>query len=185
MSDANKHTCGAIMTTKPAVIKQSESVAKAMRMLLDNRLLGLPVVDGDGRYLGMFLRSRLVALLLPRIVQLEESMPEVARLVEVGFMSDTLDDAHERFDTVANDPVGKYLHTNTPILRRDTPVMNAVLYPLSHPELSAGRRRGFRSAPRRRLDVGHSRQDRRQLGLTDQPPRSTKKQRRFGGIRHV
>ena len=128
MSDANKHTCGAIMTTKPVVIKQSESVAKAMRMLLDNRLLGLPVVDGDGRYLGMFLRSRLVALLLPRIVQLEESMPEVARLVEVGFMSDTLDDAHDRFDRVANDPVGKYLQTDTPILRLDTPVMNAVLY---------------------------------------------------------
>ena len=128
MSDANKHTCGAIMTTKPAVIKQSESVAKAMRMLLDNRLLGLPVVDDDGRYLGMFLRSRLVALLLPRIVQLEESMPEIARLVEVGFMSDTLDDAHERFNRVANDPVGKYLHTDTPVLRRDTPVINAVLF---------------------------------------------------------
>ena len=128
MSDANKHTCGAIMTTKPAVIKQSESVAKAIRMLLDNRLLGLPVVDGDGRYLGMFLRSRLVALLLPRIVQLEESMPEIARLVEVGFMSDTLDDARDRFARVANDPVGTYLQTDTPILRRDTPVMNAVLF---------------------------------------------------------
>ena len=128
MSDANKHTCGAIMTTKPAVIKQSESVAKAMRMLLDNRLLGLPVVDGDGRYLGMFLRSRLVALLLPRIVQLEESMPEIARLVEVGFMSDTLDDARDRFARVANDPVGTYLQTDTPILRLDTPVMNAVLF---------------------------------------------------------
>ena len=128
MSDANKHTCGAIMTTKPAVIKQSESVAKAIRMLLDNRLLGLPVVDANGRYLGMLLRSRLVALLLPRIVQLEESMPEVSRLVEVGFMSDTLDDAHDRFATVANDPVGKYLQTDTPILRRDTPVMNAVLF---------------------------------------------------------
>jgi len=115
------------MTTKPVVIKQSESVAKAMRMLLDNRLLGLPVVDGDGRYLGMFLRSRLVALLLPRIVQLEESMPEVARLMELGFMTDTLDDAHNRFQKVAGDPVSKYLQTDTPILRLDTPVMNAVL----------------------------------------------------------
>ena len=113
------------MTTKPAVMKQSESVAKAMRMLLDNRLLGLPVVDANGRYLGMFLRSRLVALLLPRIVQLEESMPQVARLVEVG---DTLDDARDRLARVANDPVGKYLQTDTPILRRDTPVMNAVLF---------------------------------------------------------
>ena len=116
------------MTTNPIAIRQSESVAKAMRMLLDNRLLGLPAVDDSGRYLGMFLRSRLVALLLPNIVQLEERIPEIGRLIEVGFMSDTLDDAHERFNRVANDPVGKYLTTDTPVLRRDTPVMNAVLF---------------------------------------------------------
>lgn len=116
------------MTTNPIAIRQSESVAKAMRMLLDNRLLGLPAVDESGRYLGMFLRSRLVALLLPNIVQLEERIPEIGRLIEVGFMSDTLDDAHERFNRVANDPVGKYLTTDTPVLRRDTPVMNAVLF---------------------------------------------------------
>lgn len=116
------------MTTNPVVIKQSESVARAMRMLLDNRLLGLPAVDDSGRYLGMFLRSRLVSLLLPNIVQLEERLPEVGRLVELGFMTDTLEDAHQRFDRVARDPVGKYLQTDTPVLRRDTPVMNAVLY---------------------------------------------------------
>ncbi len=116
------------MTTNPIAIGQSESVAKAMRMLLDNRLLGLPAIDDSGRYLGMFLRSRLVALLLPNIVQLEERIPEIGRLIEVGFMSDTLDDAHERFNRVANDPVGKYLTTDTPVLRRDTPVMNAVLF---------------------------------------------------------
>ena len=116
------------MTANPIVIRQSDSVAKAMRMLLDNRLLGLPAVDDNGHYLGMFLRSRLVALLLPNIVQLEERIPEIGRLIEVGFMSDTLDDAHERFNRVANDPVGKYLTTDTPVLRRDTPVMNAVLF---------------------------------------------------------
>ena len=116
------------MTTNPIAIRQSESVARAMRMLLDNRLLGLPAIDDSGRYLGMFLRSRLVALLLPNIVQLEERIPEIGRLIEVGFMSDTLDDAHERFNRVANDPVGKYLTTDTPVLRRDTPVMNAVLF---------------------------------------------------------
>lgn len=116
------------MTTNPVVIKQTESVAKAMRMLLDNRLLGLPIIDDDGRYVGMFLRSRLVALLLPTIVQLEERLPEVSRLLELGFMSDTLEDAHDRFQKVAADPVGKYLQTDTPILRLDTPVMNAVLY---------------------------------------------------------
>jgi CBS domain-containing protein len=128
MASKDNHTCRSIMATKPVVIKQTQSVAQAMRMLLDNRLLGLPVVDDDGRYLGMFLRSRLVALLLPTIVQLEERLPEIARLLELGFMTDTLEDAHDRFQKVASDPVGKYVQTDTPILRLDTPVMNAVLY---------------------------------------------------------
>jgi CBS domain-containing protein len=128
MFSADEHTCRSIMTTDPVVIERTERVGKAMRMLLDNRLLGLPVVDDDGRYLGMFLRSRLVALLLPTIVQLEERLPEVSRLTELGFMTDTLDDAHDRFEKVAGDPVGKYLQTDAPVLRLDTPVMNAVLY---------------------------------------------------------
>ena len=70
------------------------------------------------------LRSRLVAT----IVQLKERLPEVSRLMELGFMTDTLEDAHDRFDKVASHPVGKYLQMDTPVLRLDTPVMNAVLY---------------------------------------------------------
>jgi CBS domain-containing protein len=128
MASKDDHTCRSIMTTKPIVIKETETVSKGMRMLLDNRLLGLPVVDNDEHYRGMFLRSRLVALLLPTIVQLEERLPEVGRLIELGFMTDTLDDAHDRFQKVARDPVSKYVQTDTPILRLDTPVMNAVLY---------------------------------------------------------
>jgi CBS domain-containing protein len=128
MASKDDHTCRSIMTTEPFVIKETETVAKAMRMLLENRLLGLPVVDGDQHYRGMFLRSRLVALLLPTIVQLEERVPEVGRLIELGFMTDTLDDAHDRFQKVARDPVSKYVQGDTPILRLDTPVMNAVLY---------------------------------------------------------
>jgi CBS domain-containing protein len=128
MASKDDHTCRSMMTTKPVVIKETETVAKAMRMLLDNRLLGLPVVDDNDHYRGMFLRSRLVALLLPTIVQLEERLPEVGRLLELGFMTDTLDDAHDRFQKVARDTVSKYVQTDTPILRLDTPVMNAVLY---------------------------------------------------------
>jgi CBS domain-containing protein len=128
MTASGRQTCRSIMTGNPVAIRRTETVETAMRMLLKNRLLALPVVDENGRYMGMFLRSRLVALLLPRIVQLEERIPEVARLLDMGFVSDTLDDVHERFKAVAKDPVEKYAQTDTPVLRPDSPVMNAVLY---------------------------------------------------------
>jgi CBS-domain-containing membrane protein len=123
-----EHTCRSIMTTQPVSIQRHESVDRALRMLLENKLLALPVIGDNGRYLGMFLRSRLVAMLLPRIVQLEERLPEIGRLLEVGFLHDTLEDVQERFQKVAEHPVGDYAQTDTPVLRPDTPIMNAVLF---------------------------------------------------------
>jgi CBS domain-containing protein len=128
MSSSSPHTCRSIMTDNPVTIRRYETVDTALRMLLQNRLLALPVIDDDGRYIGMFLRSRLVALLLPRIVQLEQRIPEVARLMEVGFVSDTLADLQDRFRAVAHEPVEGYAQSDTPVLRPDTPVMNAVLF---------------------------------------------------------
>ncbi|MBK8210568.1 MAG: CBS domain-containing protein [Rhodospirillales bacterium] len=125
---ATEHTCRSIMTAQPVSIRRHESVDRALQMLLQNKLLALPVVDDEGRYFGMFQRSRLVAMLLPRIVQLEERLPEVAKLLEIGFLTDTLDDVQERFRQVASNPVGDYAQTDTPVLRPDTPIMNAVLF---------------------------------------------------------
>ncbi|MBK8176335.1 MAG: CBS domain-containing protein [Rhodospirillales bacterium] len=121
-------TCRSIMTTTPAVLKSGDTIETALHRLLEDKLLALPVVDEAERYLGMFLRSRLVALLLPKIVALEGQIPEIARLVEVGFMSDTLDDANERFRAVAGEPVSEYLETEGQVLHPETPVMNAVLF---------------------------------------------------------
>jgi CBS-domain-containing membrane protein len=125
---AKEHTCRSIMTMQPVSIRRDESIDQALRMLLQNKLLALPVVDDDGRYFGMFQRSRLVAMLLPRIVQLEERLPEVAKLLEVGFLTDTLDDVQERFRQVANNSVADYAQTDAPVLHPDTPIMNAVLF---------------------------------------------------------
>lgn len=124
----SEHTCQSIMTADPISIRQHETVDHALHMLLQDKLLALPVIDNDGRYLGMFLRSRLVAMLLPRIVQLEERIPEVARLLEVGFLTDSIADVQSRFRLVADRPVSEYLQTDTPILRPSTPIMNAVLF---------------------------------------------------------
>lgn len=116
------------MTTSPVTIRRGDSVHRALELLLKHKLLGLPIVDDAGRYLGMFLRSELVASLLPRVVRLEAELPEVSRLLDVGFMSDTIEDAQERFQAIASKPVGDYARTDTPVLRPDTPVMNAVLF---------------------------------------------------------
>jgi len=116
------------MTSHPISIRQHETVEQALHLLMQHKLLALPIVEEDGRYIGMFLRSRLVAMLLPRIVQLEERIPEVGRLLEVGFLTDSIADVQNRFREVAGRPVSEYVQTDTPVLRPNTPIMNAVLF---------------------------------------------------------
>ena len=122
------YTCKSVMTLQPVGISRHEPLERALHLLLQHKLLALPVIDDDGRFFGMFLRSQLVALLLPRIVQMEKRFPVVARLLEVGFMNDTIEDAQSRFRAVAGNPVGDYTQTDTPILRPDTPIINAMLF---------------------------------------------------------
>lgn len=114
------------MIPQPIALQRTDPVKKAVNLFLDHRMLGIPVVDPSGRYVGMFVRSTLIALLLPRVVSTEEHTPEIGHLIDVGFISDTLEDARERFARVADDPVERHMRTDTPILRPDTPVMTAL-----------------------------------------------------------
>ena len=57
-SDAS---CRSIMSAPPAVLKPADSVSFALRTMVEQRLPALPVVESDGRYLGMLPRSRLIA----------------------------------------------------------------------------------------------------------------------------
>jgi hypothetical protein len=100
-SSSTEHTCRSILTPQPIVLQRIDPVKKAVSLFLDHRMLGIPVVDPSGRYVGMFVRSTLIAMLLPRVLSTEEHTPEIGHLIDVGFISDTLEDARERFARVA------------------------------------------------------------------------------------
>lgn len=50
-----------IMTPDPVVISPDAPVAEAVKILLDKRFNGLPVVDGSGKVVGIICQSDLVA----------------------------------------------------------------------------------------------------------------------------
>jgi CBS domain-containing protein len=116
------------MTANPLVLRRRHTVAQGLQLLLDHHLLALPIVEADGRYFGMFLKSKLISLLLPKVVGIAESMANHGRWLEFGFLSDSLDDVRERYHTIAGDPVEKHAKFDTPKLRPDTSLMNALLF---------------------------------------------------------
>ncbi len=119
--------CREIMSPNPALLHPADTVGHAVSLLLAQRVLSLPVVDDQGRYLGMFAKSRLFSLLLPTVVAIDEILPRLAQLPDLGFLSDDIDDLRERLQQISGRSVGEYLDQSVPVMRPDTPVMAAVL----------------------------------------------------------
>lgn len=115
------------MTVDPPVLLGTDTVGTALRMLLQWRYLALPVVDAERRYLGLFTRSRLFGLMLPSIVALEDVLPKLAKLTDLAYLSDDLDDLRARFAALSGRPVADYADPDAPRLRPDSPLMAAVL----------------------------------------------------------
>lgn len=128
MKHDQESLCRSIMSDPPTVLKPADSVSVALQTMVRERLPALPVVDTDGRYVGMLPRSRLVALAMPRVLSHDTDQQPLARLLRVGFIRDSLADLQERMAAAANDPVSKHLDREVPVLSPDTPLMNALLF---------------------------------------------------------
>lgn len=119
-------TCGVIMTPPLAVLSPGDLVAAAVAVLLKNRMLAAPVVEKNGIYRGMFLRSLLITRLLPGIAALEGELDNVARILQAVAAGRTVNDLRDRYREIAGEPVVKFLDKQTLALRRDTPLMETV-----------------------------------------------------------
>ncbi|HNC20737.1 MAG: CBS domain-containing protein [Candidatus Accumulibacter cognatus] len=128
MKHDQESLCRSIMSDPPTVLKPTDSVSVALQTMVRERLPALPVVDTDGRYVGMLPRSRLVALAMPRVLSHDTDQQPLARLLRVGFIRDSLADLQERMAAAANDPVSQHLDREVPVLSPDTPLMNALLF---------------------------------------------------------
>ena len=120
-------TCQEIMNADPPLLIGTDTIGKALTILLRQRVLALPVVDADRRYIGLFAKSRLFGLMLPSVVALEDVLPKIAQLTDLAYLSDDLADLRERFGALRNRPVADYADPAAPTLKPDSPLMEAVL----------------------------------------------------------
>lgn len=119
--------CQEIMDADPPVLHGTDTVRKALSLLLQHRYLALPVVDSERRYLGLFAKSRLIGLMLPSIVALEDVLPKIAQMTDLAYLSDDIDDLRTRFAALRDRPVSEYADREAPVLKPDSPIMEAVL----------------------------------------------------------
>ena len=107
----------------------SDTVADATRQMLDHRVNDLPVVDGEGRFLGMFKLNHLLETLLPHL--LETLLPRAAVLdygmPDLAFVGDTLEQVKERMRAIAASPVRDFVVKPEHVVHPQTSPLEMVL----------------------------------------------------------
>lgn len=102
-------------------VRSTETVADAVRRMLDDRVNDLPVVDASGRFVGMFKLERLYETLLPRAALIGFGMPDLT------FVSDTLAQLREKMREIEHRAVSEYAVPPEHVVHPDTPPLELVL----------------------------------------------------------
>ena len=103
-------TVDAIMTRDVVTLKATDTVSHGLRVMHEEHVRTLPVVDDDGRFLGLFGIRQVVHLLLPKAAQIEYG------LTNLSFMPDDLGELLHRLQQVGQKPVADFLAPATDVL---------------------------------------------------------------------
>ncbi len=108
-----------LMTANPLSVREDDPITRAARLMLENRYGGLPVVDGEGRLVGVLE----VDDLLPHPETIPHSDVEALKLFE-----DWIDpgDYAEIFRRYENTPVAAVMRPDPPVLRPDDRLWHAL-----------------------------------------------------------
>ena len=116
------------MATDYPVLTAGMTLAQCLQALVTNKVLAMPVVDNSGRYIGQFRKNLLIAAILPQVAVHDPRFDRIAKMIDGGMLSETMEDVRERFSVIADKPVRRYLDTDTPVLRPDQPLVTAMFY---------------------------------------------------------
>ena len=115
-------TFARVYNTAYSTLADNDTVATAIRRMLDDRVTDMPVVDAVGLFVGMFRLHRLFEVLLPRAAQMDYGMPDLA------FVSETLPHLRERLSAIADNPVRDYvMQPDKEAVKPDTSPLEIVL----------------------------------------------------------
>ena len=114
-------TCSSVMNRQPVTLRADDTIADAVAAMRGSRHKAIPVIDGQGRYLGLFNFHALLGLLLPKVVTVESG------LRDLSFASDMQDSLREKLQELLGRPVKDYLEREVTLIHPDMPLMEAVL----------------------------------------------------------
>jgi len=117
----DSNTAAAVMDPSPTTVRPDDLIGTAVSHIMKHRYRNLPVIDEEGRYLGIFGVNCLLRLVLPKAAVMERG------LEEVSFVQATLADLHERLREVENQPVSVCMSKDVATVPPDKPLVETLL----------------------------------------------------------
>lgn len=117
----NDNTAASIMDPSPTTVRPNDPIGTAVRHIMEHRYRNLPVIDDEGRYLGIFGVNCLLRLLLPKAAVMKGG------LEGVSFVRGTLADLHERLRELENQPVSVCMSEDVASVPPDEPLVETLL----------------------------------------------------------
>ncbi|HYR00814.1 MAG TPA: CBS domain-containing protein [Casimicrobiaceae bacterium] len=102
-------------------LRDTDTVAAATERMLEHRVSDLPIVDADGKLVGIFTLARLLAGLLPSAVLVGYGVPDLA------FIPDDLDTLRRKMREIESAPVREFAAKPEHVVHPDTSPVEIVL----------------------------------------------------------
>lgn len=119
--ERNNTTAATLMDPHPTIVKPTDLISTAIEHVMTHRYRHLPVVDEEGRYLGIFGVNCLLRLVLPKAAIMEQG------LSNVSFIYETVADLHDRLRGMAHEPISTCMRTDISTVYPDTPLVETLL----------------------------------------------------------
>ena len=110
-----------VMDPHPTVLKPTDIIRTAAGFIVEHRYRNLPVVDDEGRYLGIFGVNCLLKLVLPKAAIMEKG------LESVSFIKENLADLHQRLREVEEQPISVCMNQEVATVPPDHPLVETLL----------------------------------------------------------
>jgi CBS-domain-containing membrane protein len=109
------------MDPNPTVLAATDTVGKGLGYIMENRFRNVPIVDDQGRYLGVFGVNCILRLILPQAALMEHG------LTDISFVSDSLKDLRRRLRESEDKLVTICLSDEATVIAPDTPLLETLL----------------------------------------------------------
>jgi CBS-domain-containing membrane protein len=113
-------SCAEIMSRDPVFIRESESIGAGARKIVEHCYINLPVVDAQGKFVGLFGIYDLLALLVPRVAVIGNLLPNLR------FMGEDVGDLRKTFAEIKDRPVRHAVNREAARVHPDTPLAEAI-----------------------------------------------------------